>query len=209
MTMPGLSTERLTLRGWRDDDLDALAAIDSDPDVMRYIGVGSVRTRDETAAAIAAMRRGWNEQEFWIFATERRDTGELAGSVGLAIPRFLPQILPAGEIGWRLGRGHWGLGFATEAAREVMRFAFADVGLDRLVSICHLDNHASVRVMTKLGMRPDRIGSIPSRGRPVRVLAITHDEFDAKGRTASSLQLTVGRAAPGRTGRDPRRRSMV
>ena len=99
-----LATPRLVLRGWREDDLNALAAVNADPEVMRFIGDGSVRDREQTAAGLAMMEREWAERGFGIFAVEVRDTGQLAGWVGLAVPAFLPEVLPAVEIGWRLGR---------------------------------------------------------------------------------------------------------
>ncbi|SNS69747.1 Protein N-acetyltransferase, RimJ/RimL family [Streptosporangium subroseum] len=173
-----LGTERLVLRRWREEDLDPLAVIDGDPEVMRFIGDGSVRTREQTATALASMERGWDERGFGIFAVELRETGELAGWAGLAVPGFLPEVLPAVEIGWRLGRRFWGRGIATEAAGEALRFGFTEAGLDRIISICHVDHHASARVMEKLGMRRERETVVPAHGQPVRVLAITRGEFD-------------------------------
>ncbi|KUN80129.1 GNAT family N-acetyltransferase [Streptomyces griseoruber] len=168
---PERHTERLWLRQWRDTDLDALAEIDADPEVMRYIGDGSPGTRERTAAALARVRSGWDERGYGLFAAEETETGELVGWVGLAVPAFLPEIMPAVEIGWRLRRRSWGRGYATEGAREVLAFAFGEVGLDHVVSICHVDNHASARVMAKLGMTLDRTTHVPTHGRPVHVMS--------------------------------------
>lgn len=178
--MPERTTERLVLRRWQESDLDRLAEIYADPEVMRFIADGSVRSREETAAALEKLERQWEARGFGLFAVVERATGELAGWAGLAVPEFLPEVLPAVEIGWRLGRRFWGRGFATEAAREVVRFAFGEAGLDRLVSICHPENHASARVMEKLGMREDRRTVVPHTGRPARVLALTRDEYLAQ-----------------------------
>ncbi|GAA4195526.1 GNAT family N-acetyltransferase [Streptosporangium oxazolinicum] len=172
-------TGRLVLRRWREEDLEALVAIHGDPEVMRFIGDGSVRTGEQTADALAFMEREWDERGFGMFAVELCETGELAGWTGLTIPGFLPELLPAVEIGWRLGRRFWGRGIATEAAGEALRFGFTEAGLERIVSVCHVDNHASARVMTKLGMRQERETVVPANGRPVRVMAITRGEFDA------------------------------
>jgi RimJ/RimL family protein N-acetyltransferase len=173
-----VETPRLLLRRWRPEDVPAMAEINADPDVMRWIGDGSVSDYDQTAAAVARCEQHWEERGFGLFAVEVRDTGELAGFTGLAVPAFLPEIMPAVEIGWRLGRGHWGRGFATEAARAALRFGLLDRGLDRIVSIHQIGNAASERVMQKLGMRPDRETVQPSCDRPVRVYAITRDEYD-------------------------------
>ncbi|WNM36805.1 GNAT family N-acetyltransferase [Streptomyces sp. Li-HN-5-11] len=119
--------------------------MDADPEVMRYIGDGSPSTRERTAAAPARAHVAWEERGYGLFAAEETATGELIGWVGLAVPTFLPEIMPAVEIGWRLRRRSWGRGYATEAAREVLAFAFDEAGLDRVVSICHVDHHASTR----------------------------------------------------------------
>ncbi|MEV0586432.1 GNAT family N-acetyltransferase [Nonomuraea sp. NPDC050310] len=187
-----LGTERLILRRWRESDLDALAAIDADPEVMRFIGDGSVRTREQTAETIARMEQGWDERGFGLFAVEHRDSGELAGWTGLSVPLFLPEILPAVEIGWRFGRAFWGQGLATEAARAALRFGFTEAGLDRVVSICHVDNHASARIMTKLGMREDRVTVVPAYDIRARVFAVTRPDYLAG--TAQPIQSdTAGR----------------
>lgn len=174
-----LHTERLHLRPWRDDDLDALAAINADPEVMRYIMDGSVRDREETAVALRRMRRSWDERGFGLFAVEVRATGTLAGWAGLAVPQFLPEVLPAVEIGWRFARGHWGHGYATEAAAAALRFGFADLGLDRVVSIRHVGNSRSERVMVKLGMAYEHSTVVPENGQPVAVHAITRQQYAA------------------------------
>ncbi|MFI6604683.1 GNAT family N-acetyltransferase [Nonomuraea sp. NPDC050536] len=172
-------TERLRLRMWRESDLDPLAAMDGDPEVMRYISDGSTRTREQTAATLVRLRQGWEERGFGLFAVEVRETGRLAGWAGLAVPEFLPEVMPAVEIGWRLGREHWGRGYATEAAREVLAFGFGKLGLAEIVSIAHVDNQASLRVMAKLGMRPTRRTTVPGTGRPVQVTAITRADHAA------------------------------
>jgi RimJ/RimL family protein N-acetyltransferase len=73
------------------------------------------------------------------------------------------------EIGWRLRREFWGHGYATEGARAVLRWAFQDRNLDRLISIRHVDNIASGRVMAKLGFTLERTTTVPETGRPVVV----------------------------------------
>jgi len=172
-----LQTPRLNLRRLHEGDLDTLARIYADPDVMRYIRDGSIRDREQTAEHLATISRSWDERGFGLLGVEIRDTGELAGWVGLAVPEFLPEVLPAVEIGWRLARPRWGGGIATEGARAVLRFGFVDCGLDRLVSIRHVDNHASGRVMEKLGMHLDRRTTAPASGQPVAVYALNRTEY--------------------------------
>lgn len=111
-----LETPRLVLRRWRADDVVPMAAVNADPEVMRWIGDGSVRDEQQTRHGIEAMEREWDTQGSGLFAVEIRSTGELAGFTGLSVPDFMPELLPAVEVGWRLGCAHWGQGLATEAA---------------------------------------------------------------------------------------------
>ena len=156
-----LESERLVLRPWTRDDLEPLTAIHLDPDVMRYVGDGQPRGREGTQASIERWERGLVEHGHGLLAAELRATGELAGMAGLAVPTFLPEILPAVEVGYRLKRSLWGQGLATEAARALVGHAFGPLGLTRLVAIAHVDNAASRRVLEKLGMRPERETLVP------------------------------------------------
>lgn len=174
--MTVLTTPRLTLRRWREDDLRALAAFNADPEVMRWIGAGTVRDEEQTRATIAAIERLWDESGYGIFAVEVRASGELAGLTGMAIPQFLPEIMPSVEIAWRLGRPFWGQGIATEAARAALGFALLECELERIVAVVQIGNDASEAVMRKLGMRLERATVDPTSGRPVRVYEITRQE---------------------------------
>jgi RimJ/RimL family protein N-acetyltransferase len=173
-----LSTERLLLRRWRPDDLGPYADICADAEVMRWIGSGRVRTREECAEAISAFERAWDARGFGLFAMELQATGRLIGFVGLAVPEFLPEILPSVEIGWRLAADQWGKGLATEGALAALHFGFGHVGLTRLVSIHQIGNDASGRIMEKLGMRFERETVDPSCGRPVRVWEIARSDWE-------------------------------
>lgn len=167
-----LETPRLLLRRWRSDDLDALAAVNAQPEVMRYIHDGHTLDRAATAKRLANYQRHWDEHGFGLYAVEIKETGEVAGFTGLAVPTFLPEIMPAVEIGWRLGRAYWGRGLATEAAQAVVAHTRAELDLRRLVSIHVVGNESSARVMVKLGMSLERETVQPDTGRQVRVYAM-------------------------------------
>ncbi|MFE6038688.1 GNAT family N-acetyltransferase [Streptomyces sp. NPDC056452] len=179
--MVTLKTSRLLLRRWRAQDVAPLATVNADPDVMRWIGDGSVRDEQQTRSGVEAMEREWEVEGFGLFAVEIRSTRELAGFTGLSVPDFLPEVLPAVEVGWRLGRAHWGQGLATEAAAAAVRFGFEDCALKRIISIAQVGNDASERVMAKLGMQPFHETVDPTCRRRVRVFELTSDRYREQG----------------------------
>jgi RimJ/RimL family protein N-acetyltransferase len=171
-------TDRLVLRRWRIGDAAAFAAINADPEVMRWIGRGHVLGRGFSDDLIARFEREWDERGFGLWAVGLRDDpdGALVGFCGLTVPMFLPAVLPAVEVGWRLARGAWGRGYATEAARAAVEFGFVEHGMREIIAIVDPANARSLRVGEKLGMtpRPDRMH--PGTGRRVRVLGIARGE---------------------------------
>jgi RimJ/RimL family protein N-acetyltransferase len=157
-----LETERLRLRPWRDDDIDAYAALCADPEVMRYLH--GPMTRDAAADQMAAFRQHWVGEEFGLWCATVKPHDECIGFIGLAIPTFLPEIMPAVEIGWRLSRSSWGQGLATEGAGATVGVAFGPLGLDRIISITVPENRGSRNVMQKLGMTLERTTTHPKHG---------------------------------------------
>jgi RimJ/RimL family protein N-acetyltransferase len=152
-----IETERLLLRDWRAQDAAPFAALNADPEVTRYLR--GPLTRAASDELVARIRAHWAEHGFGLYAVEVKATGAFAGFVGLAIPSFLPELLPAVEVGWRLAREHWGNGYATEGARASMSHGFATLRLKQIVSIIDPRNAASLRVAERLDMQraPDRI----------------------------------------------------
>jgi RimJ/RimL family protein N-acetyltransferase len=169
MRVPRITTSRLTLRRWRSDDIEPFAALCGDPEVMRYIGPGETRTTSQAAASIDAFERMWDERRYGLFAVELTASGRLIGFAGLSEPHFLPEIMPAVEIGWRFARDTWGKGYATEAARAALDFGLVKLGLPEIVSIHQVGNDASGNIMRKLGMRFDRETVDQTCGRPVHI----------------------------------------
>lgn len=167
-----IETERLVLRPFTGDDLEPYARINADPEVMRYIGDGAPRDRERTREGLEKSMRHWDEHGWGSFAVEIAETGELIGLAALAVPEFLPEILPVVEVGWRISRSRWGSGYAPEAARAAIDHAFDEIGLDRLVSCIHRDNAASRRVAEKLGMTLERETVVPGNGVPCEVWEI-------------------------------------
>lgn len=145
-----IETERLRLRQWRGDDFQFFAALNADPEVMEYFP--ALLSPAESDAAAQSNRRQIEEHGWGLWAVERLDTAEFIGFTGLwQVPETYP-FAPAVEVGWRLARAHWGMGFATEGARASVDFGFGELGLDEIVSMTAVDNVRSRRVMEKLGM---------------------------------------------------------
>lgn len=147
-----LLTDRLELRQLRPDDLDTWAALEADPDVVRYLYI-DVQTRRQSADRLAAAipRVSFEtEHDALQLAACRRDTGEMAGYVLLA---WTSRLHRSGEVGWIIGPAHAGQGFATEAARALLAVGFELLGLHRIVARADARNVASIRVMQRLGMR--------------------------------------------------------
>ncbi|WP_330306837.1 MULTISPECIES: GNAT family N-acetyltransferase [unclassified Streptomyces] len=177
--MTEIHTPRLLLRRWYDDDLAPMADINADPQVMRWIDDGSLRDLDQTAEDIERWEEEWDEEGFGLFAVELLASGELAGVVGLSVPEFLPEVLPAVAISWRLGSPFWGQGYASEAAQATLEFALQDRGLDRVISISRMGDDATENIIRKLGMKPERETAHPVYGFPLHVHAIDLTEYEA------------------------------
>ena len=142
-----LETERLRLRGFRNDDLDTYAAICADPEVMQYIGTGATLNRTDTWRSMANILGHWQLLGYGMFAIESKATGELMGRAGFLDPPGWPGF----EVGWLLGRSHWGHGYALEAAIASRDYAFASLGREKIISLIRPGNTRSVRVAERLG----------------------------------------------------------
>lgn len=151
--MAGLRTERLLLRQWQERDLEPFAELNSDPEVMRYFP--AMLTREESDALATAIRRALERQGWGLWAVEVIDGPSFVGFVGLNDPSFDAHFMPAVEVGWRLGREHWGHGYATEAGQAALEFGFDQLELDQIVAMIGLDNSRSQQVAERLGMTRD------------------------------------------------------
>jgi len=151
--MHTLTTARLTLRQWREADLVPFAALHADPVAMQFMP--RCLSRAESDDFARRLQGQLAARGFGPWAVEHRAGGEFLGCVGLAAPGFEAHFTPCTEIAWRLAREHWGCGYATEAARACLQFAFQTLALPEVVSFTALDNLRSQAVMRRLGMRQD------------------------------------------------------
>lgn len=147
------TTRRLLLRSWRDSDREPFARMNADPEVMEYMPrildrAASDAFVDRIEAHLAAHGSG-------LWAVEVVGGAPFIGFVGLVHVGFEAPFTPAVEIGWRLARSAWGHGYATEAAHEACRVAFAELRLPELVSFTVPRNARSRAVMERLRMTHD------------------------------------------------------
>ena len=152
-----LTTPRLRLEPYADEHLDGLNAMNSDPEVMRFLG--EPETREQTGEVIARVKKRWADLGYSWWAFIERDTGELVGAGCLQNLRREMTPLPDPdaplELGWRLRRDRWGRGYASEAGFAIGDFAFERFRPEELLSVCHPDNTASSSVMKRLGMHDE------------------------------------------------------
>jgi RimJ/RimL family protein N-acetyltransferase len=147
--MHTLQSPRLSLRMFRESDLDDYAEMCGDPDVMRYIGDGHTLTRDEAWRHMALVLGHWQLRGYGLWAVEERATGLFMGRVGC----WRPEGWPGLEIGWALRRRFWGCGYATEAALLALEYAFERLKEAHVISVIHPDNGPSIAVALRIGMR--------------------------------------------------------
>lgn len=150
---PSLRTERLLLRPLRDDDADAFAAMNADPEVMRHYP--QVLNRHRSDDLLARLRRDADDRGYGMWAMELPGSAPFIGMLGLAYADFASPFTPCVEIGWRVVTQHWNRGYATEGARATLRHGFEALGLEEVFGWTIPANLPSRRVMEKLGMRRD------------------------------------------------------
>ncbi len=156
-----LTTARLVLRRWREDDVSALAAILTHPDVSRWLGDSSA---DDVTMTIARYEHSWDTLGYGRFAVEDRATGAFLGRAGLMRQDAWQATPEKEEVGWAIDPARWGEGLATEAASAALEDSFERIGLRRIVSFALPQNVASTRVMEKCGMT--MMGTALWAGRP-------------------------------------------
>lgn len=177
-----LTTARLSLRTWRPDDLPSFAALNADPEVMRYLGNPLTTQLADTFAS--QLQERFCQRGFAMLPVERRADGAFLGICGI---NFTPWY-PDEEIGWRFAREHWGQGYATESAAAWMAWAFTELSVGRLISVTDVPNARSTAVMRRLGMSLDHEADLEDDG--VRFRAVVY--------SITAQQWQAAPASPGR-----------
>jgi RimJ/RimL family protein N-acetyltransferase len=157
-----IETERLVLRRPRLSDAKSLHAAFSDPEVMRFIGLGDTKDLEQTREWIDKALRRWKADGFGQFVIERKEDRRVVGRAGFLV--WDPDTWQTGtlaelgehsvvELGWMLAQEHWGNGYALEAAIALRDYGFKDLKFTRLISLILRGNDRSIRVAEKIGSR--------------------------------------------------------
>ena len=171
MVKDSLETERLVLRMFRESDTDAYAEMVADPEVMRFLGGGQPVPRAEAWRNMAMVLGHWQLRGYGMWAVEEKESGEMVGRVGC----WRPEGWPGLEVGWTLRRRFWGRGYATEAARASVAYAFEALDQTRVISLIAPENVNSIRVAERLGEKPE--GEWDIFGTKVIIYAVGREEF--------------------------------
>ena len=170
--MNTIETERLILREYTQHDAPAFFALNSDPQVMRYVP-------DEPMVSVEQAREilrshpitDYKERGFGRFACILKATGEHIGFSGL---KYLKEINDV-DLGFRFVPSQWGKGLATEAALASIRYGFDELKLDRIVGLAETENRGSIRVLEKTGMQFVQMVRLFSRSMAKYVIERDHD----------------------------------
>ena len=147
--IPVLETERLRMVAFAEHHFEAYASMLADPTSTRFVGDGQPLDRMNAWRSMAMLLGHWALRGYGMWAVELKQTGEFVGRVGLHQPEGWPDL----ELGWMLLPTERGHGYATEAGRVALDYAFDKLKVQRLVSLIRTDNTASERVARRLGAR--------------------------------------------------------
>jgi RimJ/RimL family protein N-acetyltransferase len=141
-----IETARLRLRMFGPEDLDDLAALFADPEVVRYVGDGKPIDREEAGKTLDSIIQHWHRYGFGRWAVEDKTTREFVGYGGLRSLFGMPEVV------YHFATRHWGKGLATELGKASLKYGFETHRFARIVAIAKPENAASIHVMEKLGM---------------------------------------------------------
>jgi RimJ/RimL family protein N-acetyltransferase len=145
-----IRTDRLLMRRWVESDREPFAALNADRETMKYFPATMDRAASDAFVEVVEAR--FEHQGYGLWALEVTDTGQFIGFTGL---NPMPDDVPGAggvEVGWRLAKYAWHLGYATEAAKAALDVAFRGVGLAEIWSMTAVLNEASQAVMRRIGL---------------------------------------------------------
>jgi RimJ/RimL family protein N-acetyltransferase len=189
-----ITTARLILRPWQDEDREPFARLNADPEVMRYFAASL--SRQESDALVDRIIARHADTGVALMPALMRDTHEFIGMVGIQHVPFTAPFTPAVEIGWRLDKRFWGKGLASEAARAWLDHGFSVLGLERIVAFTLPQNHPSQAVMTRIGMARVTTGDFDHPHLPETHPMRRHVLYEIRRTLLSSPALSRGSIAP-------------
>ena len=145
------TSERLGFRTWEESDIPGMIRINSDPVVMEFFP--EIPSEEKTREFVYRMQRQFEETGFCYFAVDKLENGNFIGFIGFSEQTFEAEFTPCIDIGWRLAKEDWNLGYATEGAKRCLQYAFEVLELREIMSICPEVNKNSEAVMKKIGMQ--------------------------------------------------------
>jgi RimJ/RimL family protein N-acetyltransferase len=181
MPIPTLETARTIVRPFVPGDLAELVGVHAEESFWWY-PLRAAMTTEQTAGFLTRTIERYDTDGFGIEAVIDRVTGAMIGCAGLAVPHFLPEVLPAVEVGWRLSGPYRGRGLATEIGQAAVDWGFTSGGLTRIVSIYEPENLASGKVMEHLGFAPVLTTTHPARGDAIIVTELTRAQWESSPR---------------------------
>ncbi len=151
-----IETERLILREWKEEDKVPFARMNNDPMIMEFFP--RRLTEEENARLVDRFQSHFEKRKFGFYAVEMKKTGQFMGFTGLQTVEMDVPFKGAVEIAWRLDYEYWGAGYATEAAKAVMKHGFGKLKLKEIVAYAVHDNSRAIKLIEKLGMKRDPDG---------------------------------------------------
>lgn len=166
--MKVLETDRLILRWLTTDDAEFILGLLNEPSWLRFIGDRGVRTvEDARSYILKGPVEMYNRLGFGLYLVALKTGNIPIGMCGLIKRDFLDDV----DIGFAFRPNYWQQGYAYESASAVMAYGTGQLGLKRIVAITALDNHRSVRLLEKLGLRFERMVKYPDDGEEVRLFS--------------------------------------
>jgi len=164
-----LETDRLVVRRLTIDDAAFMLDLLNQPSFHRFIGDRGVRTPDEARTYIEDRAiAGYEKNGFGPFAVELKKDGSVIGIVSLLDRDELEDV----DIGFAFLPAHWRRGFALEASRAVMEYAFSELGLDRIIAVTQTDNIASIKTLEKMGLGHEGVVRLAEEGPDLQLYAV-------------------------------------
>lgn len=181
-----IETERLLIREIRDEDVEGIFELDTDPEVHKYLGNKPITSIDEAAAVIKFIQQQYRNNGIGRWAVIEKETGNFIGWTGLkVITEKVNNHVNYYDMGYRLIRKYWGRGYATETANATLQHGFVTLALDEIYAVAHIKNEASNNILKKVGLQLIEI--IDYNSEPHNWYAITKEKWEAIQRQKSTL----------------------